>query len=56
MDSAPKPKMPKVKCECGRIVQLNSIVAHNKSHVHKNKMSAVPRYTMRWGKFTVKFE
>lgn len=53
---SPKFRMPKVECECGRIVQLNSIIAHNKSNLHKNRMSKVPRYTMRWGKFTVKFE
>jgi hypothetical protein len=52
---SPKPRMPKVECECGRIVQLNSIVAHNKSHLHKAKMSQVPSYTIRQGKFLVSF-
>lgn len=55
MDS-PKPKMPKVECECGRIVQMNSIAAHNKSYLHKAKMSAVPPYTIRQGKFIVRFD
>lgn len=55
MDSAPKPRMPKVECECGRIVQLNSIAAHTKSNLHKNKMSQVPRYILRQGKFIVSF-
>ena len=55
MDSPPKPKIPKVECECGRIVQLNSIAAHTKSHLHKSRMSEVPRYTIRQGKFIVSF-
>ena len=54
MDS-PKPKMPKVECQCGRIVQLNSIAAHTKSNLHKNRMTKVPSYTIRQGKFLVSF-
>lgn len=53
---SPKPRMPKVECECGRIVQLNSIAAHTKSNLHRTKMSQVPTYIIRQGKFLVSFQ
>jgi hypothetical protein len=51
----PEMRIPKVQCVCGRIVQINSIAAHTRSHIHTSRMLETNRCITRAGKFVVEF-